>query len=57
MCHTFLSDDTFCDIYDGSRGGDCSRLSNATCTLVGSSPVTYELAATTDLDCDTLPYE
>lgn len=54
VCHTWLSDDNFCSIYDGSVDGDCSRLSGATCTRV--RPGVYSLAATIDRVCDTLPY-
>jgi len=57
VCHTWLSDDSFCQVYDGSTGGDCSRLSNATCKRTGANPITYELDAVIDLDCTTLPYE
>ena len=57
VCHTWLSDDTFCDVYPGSVEGECSRLSNATCTKTATSPITYAVSALVDLQCDTLPYE
>ena len=56
VCQTWLSDNNFCAAYDGSVDGDCARLSNAICTRVGSNPITYELSATIDRYCDTLPY-
>ena len=54
VCHTWLSDDNFCAVYDGSKEADCARLSNAACVKV--SPGVYKLTATIDRKCDTLPY-
>jgi len=55
VCHTWLSDNTFCAIYPGSAEGDCARLTGATCTQ--PSPGVYLISATIDRTCDTLPYE
>ena len=57
VCHTWLSDDSFCAVYPGSTEGDCSRLSGANCTKLAASPIKYALEVTVDRDCDTLPYE
>ena len=44
-----------CAVYDGSKEGDCARLSNATCAKPASG--VYQLTAVIDRKCDTLPYE
>ena len=52
-CHTWRADFNSCGVYDGHTDGECARISNATCHVIGTATT---LLATVDSKCDALPY-